>query len=71
MGNSLESVIANIVMVELENTEAPNMSDLLKYFYRYVEHMIAFVKDSCTVTIMSVLNNHHNDRNKNDIKTHT
>ena len=61
MGNPLGPVIANIFMVELENTEVPKLSHLLKDWYRYVDDTIAFVKDAHTETIMSVLNNHHTD----------
>ena len=48
-------------MVELENTEVPKMSHLLKYRYRYADDTIAFFKDAHTETIMSVLTNHHTD----------
>ena len=48
-------------MVELENTEVPKLSHLLKDWYRYVDDTIAFVKDAHIETIMSVLNNHHTD----------
>ena len=61
MGNPLGPVIANIFMVELENTKVPTMCDSLINWYRYVDDTIAFVKEDQIDNIVSILNNHHKD----------
>ena len=61
MGNPLGPVIANIFMVELENSIVPAMSDILTTWYRYVDDTIAFVKEDQINNIISTLNNYHRD----------
>ena len=61
MGNPLGPVIANIFMVELENTKVPEMSNLLSDWYRYVDDTIACVKEDEVDNVVSILNNHHDD----------
>ena len=61
MGNPLGAVIANIFMVELENSLVPTLSDVLVKWQRYVDDTIAFVKDGEVNNVLIVLNRYHKD----------
>ena len=61
MGNPLGPVLANIFMVELENTKVPAMSNIIINWNRYVDDTIAFVKEDQIKTVLKELNKFHKD----------
>ena len=61
MGNPLGPVIANIFMVELENSKVPTLSSMLKKWMRYVDDTVSFVKEDQIENVLRILNSHHKD----------
>ena len=55
MGSPLGPVLADIFMMELENSLAPNMTKYITYWKQYVDDTIYFVNIGTTKFIISVL----------------
>ena len=55
MGSPLGPVLADIFMMELENSLAPNMTKYIIYWKQYVDDTIYFVNIGTTEFIISVL----------------
>ena len=55
MGSPLGPVLADIFMMELENSLAPNMTKYIMYWKQYVDDTICFVNIGTTEFIISVL----------------
>ena len=72
MGSPLGPVLANIFMVELEDSLVPRLSDKMKLWYRYVDDTFTFIKEGDIKYVEEILNNFHrdiqftNDIEKND-----
>ena len=56
MGSPLGQMLADIFMVELENTLVPTLTDYIKFWKRYLDNTICFVKMGSVEYIVSVLN---------------
>ena len=56
MGSLLAQVLADIFMIELENSLLPNLAKYITFWKRYVDDTICFVKRGTTEFIISVLN---------------
>ena len=56
MGSPLGPVLDDIFMVELENTLVPTLTDYIKFWKRYVDDTIFFVKMGSAQYIVSILN---------------
>ena len=56
MGSPIEPVLADIFMIELENSLLPNLAKYITFWKRYVDDTICFVKIGTTEFIISVLN---------------
>ena len=59
MGSPLASVLADIFMVELERIVVPTLATYLRFWRRYVDDTICFVKIGSIEYILSVINNFH------------
>ena len=60
MGYPLEPILANVFMVELENTFVPRMYQHVKKWRRYVDENFAYVKNESIVYVLT-LNSFHPD----------
>ena len=56
MDSPLGPVLANIFMIELENSLLPNLIKYITFWKRYVDDAICFAKKETTEFIISVLN---------------
>ena len=56
IGSPLGPVLADIFMVELENTLVPTLTDYMKFWKRYVDDTICFVKMGSVEYIVLILN---------------
>ena len=56
MSSPLGPVLADIFMIELENSLLPNLTKYITFWKRYVDYTIFFVKTGTTEFIISVLN---------------
>ena len=54
-GSHLGAVLADIFMIELENSLLPNLTKYITFWSRYVDDKICFVKISTTEFIISLL----------------
>ena len=61
MDSRLGPVLANIFMVELERTIIPSLSDKIKFWKRYVDGTIVFVKTNKINNILSSLNSYYSN----------
>ena len=61
MGSPLGPVLANIFMVELENSLIPNLNDKLSLWYRYVDDTFSFIRKGEIGNVLNVLNSFHED----------
>ena len=52
-------VLANIFMVELENSVVPQLSDKMNLWYRYVDDTFTFIKEGDINNVEEILNNFH------------
>ena len=59
MGLPLGPVIAGIIMVELENTMAPRLSNHLHFWRRHVDDTFTFVKEELITFVLEQLNSYH------------
>ena len=59
MGSPLAPVLADIFMVELERIVVPTLATHLRFWRRYVDDTICFVKTGSIEYILSVINNFH------------
>ncbi len=59
MGSPLGPVLANIFMVELEQSLVPEMNNLMDFWYRYVDDTICLVKEGELENILEKLNTFH------------
>ena len=55
MDSPLGPVLANIFMIELENSLLPNLTKYITFWKRYVDNAICFAKKGTTEFIISVL----------------
>ena len=60
MGSPLGPVLANVFMVELENTLVPKLLDKMNWWYRYVDDTFTFIKERDIKNVEEILNNFHN-----------
>ena len=58
-GPPLAPVLADIFMVELERIVVPTLATHLRFWRRYVDDTICFVKTGSIEYILSVINNFH------------
>ena len=56
IGSPLGPVLADIFMVELENTLVPTLTDYMKFWKRYADDTICFVKMGSVEDIVLILN---------------
>ena len=56
MGSPIEPVLADIFMIELENSLLPNLTKYITFWKWYVDDTICFVKIGTTEFLISVLN---------------
>ena len=56
MGSPLGPVLANIFMVELENTIIPKLNGKLSLWYRYVDDTFTFIKKGEALNVRDILN---------------
>ena len=61
MGSPLGPVFAKNVMVELERTITPSLSDKIKLWKRYVDDTIAFFKSDEIKNVLSTLNSYYSN----------
>ena len=59
MGSPLGPVLANIFMVQLENTLVPKLNGKLKLWYRYVDDTFSFIKENEIDNVKKTLNEFH------------
>lgn len=59
MGSPLGPVIANVFMVELEETIAPNLQSIMPMWKRYVDDTFTFVKNDCITEVIQKINSFH------------
>ena len=59
MGLPLGPVIAGIMMVELENTMVPRLSNHLHFWRRHVDDTFIFVKEELITFVLEQLNSYH------------
>ena len=58
-GSPLGPVLANIFMVELEQSVKPDLMDKMKCWTRYVEHPLCYVKTGSIDYVLKMLNDFH------------
>ena len=59
MGSPLGPVIANVFMVELENTLVPQLDDSVSLWCRYVDDTFTFIKKGSVESVLEKLNSFH------------
>ena len=59
MGSPLSPVLADTFMIELERIVVPTLATHLRFWRRYVDDNICFVKTESIEYILSVVNNFH------------
>ena len=59
MGSPLGPVLASIIMVELENTMVPRLSNILYFWRRYVDDTFTSVKEASITFVLEQLNSYH------------
>ena len=59
MGSPLGPVLANVFMVELENTLVRKLMDKMNLWYRYVDDTFTFIKEGEIDNVKEILNNFH------------
>ena len=59
MGSPLGPILANIFMVELEESLIPTLSDKLRLWFRYVDDTFTFIKKDKIDDVIYILNNFH------------
>ena len=59
MGSSLDPVLAGIIMVELENTMVPRLSNHLYLWRQYIDDTFIFVKEKSNTFVLEELNSYH------------
>ena len=63
MASPLGLVLADIVMIELENSLLPKLTKYITFWKRYLDDTISFVKISTTGFLISVLNSFNKNIN--------
>ena len=63
MASPLGLVLADIVMIELENSLLPKLTKYITFWKRYLDDTISFVKISTTGFLISVLNSFNKNTN--------
>ena len=61
MGSPLGPILANVFMVELENTLVPRLHQYVKKWRRYVDDTFAYIKNESTDYFLTTLNSFHPD----------
>ena len=61
IGSHLGAVLADIFMIELEKTVLPELTECIKYWKRYVDDTISFVKLGTMNYIITKLNSFDNN----------
>ncbi|XP_057310566.1 uncharacterized protein LOC130648530 [Hydractinia symbiolongicarpus] len=61
MGSPLGPVLANIFMVELEKEIVPKLENSVKFWKRYVDDTICFVKENQINNVLVTLNSYHSN----------
>ena len=61
MGSILGPVVSNIFLIELEKTVLSELTESFKYWKRYVDDMISFVKEGTITYIITKLNSFDNN----------
>ena len=59
MGSPLGQVLAGIIMVKLENTMIPRLSNHLYLWRRYVDDTFTFLKEESITFVLEQLNSYH------------
>ena len=59
MGSPLGPVLANVFMVELENTLVPQLKESVGLWYRYVDDTFTFIRKEHVDTVLRRLNSFH------------
>ena len=59
MGSLLGQVLAGIIMVKLENTMIPRLSNHLYLWRRYVDDTFTFLKEESITFVLEQLNSYH------------
>ena len=61
MESPLGPILANVFMVELENTLVPRLHQYVKKWRRYVDDTFAYIKNESTDYFLTTLNSFHPD----------
>ena len=61
MGSILGPVVSDIFLIELEKTVLSESTECFKYWKRYVDEMISFVKEGTITYIITKLNSFDNN----------
>ena len=59
MGSPLGQVLAGIIMVKLENTMIPRLSNHLYLWRRYVDDTFTFLREESITFVLEQLNSYH------------
>ena len=59
MGSPIGPVLADIIMVELENTMVPRLSNHFHFWRRHVDDTFTFVKEELITFVLEELNSYH------------
>ena len=59
MGSPIGPVLADIIMVELENTMVPRLSNHFHFWRRHVDDTFTFVKVELITFVLEELNSYH------------
>ena len=59
MGSPLGPILANVFMVELENTLIPRLQQHIKIWRRYVDNTFTYVKNASIDYVSTTLNSFH------------